>query len=317
MPLLPITSQLNPLAGMRNVIYLAEIAALTRLTTGVVRVVQNQPSKLQDPKLSMNQKRQAFWERVFVELFGTAGYIFFLHLGQDLASKVFEKKLKIPKLSTDNLVKQGIQLDTSQTIRASAAVQDVFGPHQERAVKNESQGLIHRVLYGQKVKNQGKTLIQRANLSTLHEKLGTELFQKVRPMVEPFAKATNRAASLSILSGVVLSALYGGFVTQALNDRAIAPMLKRFMKWRYGDDTLRKAPRPKPPVSPPARPAPVSQLQGIHRPASHGPPPGPALQPVSHSPLAPMGSPSAFAYWPAASNTPPGLPPANGHGGAR
>lgn len=309
----PITAKLNAFAGMRNLAYLAEIAALTRMMTGVVRVLQNKPSKFKDPNLSQNQKRQAFLERFFVEIIGTSGYIFFLHLGQDLFAKLFEARAKLQKLPYLAATTQG--LTKNEIALANEAIRDVYGPH-SAGFRHEGQGLIYRVLYGDElqreaevtigdeVKKVTQSVVQKANLSTLHEKLGDELFAKVRqaaPHLDQFTRSINKAASVSVLGGVVLSALYGGVMTQWVNDRVIAPIFKKFLKKRYGDDgTLdggKKPGTPQIPGVPVQRPPNTAEPLGvksrIYQPAINRAPALPMnSQPVNYQPgLTNMGGP--------------------------
>ncbi len=228
----PITMKLNFL-NRRNLLYLAEIAAVTRIFTGIVRVWENKPSKLKDPRLSENEKRLAMFERFFVEILGTTGYMFCLHFGQDLASKFFEKQaaFKPPVLADDlvELTRQGVDIKA-----VNEAIKKVYG--------TERQGLMHRILYGDVIKDGAKTTVQKANLSALRHELGDEIFTKVRPYINDFARRANVAASVTVLGGVILSALFGGFVTQWVNDRVASPMARAFLSRKFGDDTqLKKA----------------------------------------------------------------------------
>lgn len=225
---LPITRKLNPF-NRRNLLYLAEIAVLTRLMTAVVRVDQNRPSRLKDPRLTDNEKRLAFIERFFVEILGTVGYMIALHLGQDITSKFFEKKatMKPPQLADDL-----VDLGKAQTAKINEAITKVYG--------NQRQGMVHRILYGEVLKEGEKTVVQKASLSALRKELGEELFTKARPYVDDFARRANVAASISVLGGVVLSALFGGFVTQWINDRVASPAARRYLTRKFGDDTQLK-----------------------------------------------------------------------------
>lgn len=239
--LLPITAKLNPFGGVRNLCYLLEAAVLTRFATSFVRIWQNKPDKLNDPRLSANQKRQALGERIFVELLGTMGYILSLHLGQDLVAKLLEWGRKIPEITrTDKLGADEVKI-------ANEAIREVFG--------ESSKGLISRIIYGHPVSRDGKTVVQKATLTSLREvlrhklgnvKLGDALFDKVRDLadgkgvknfIEKFTRSGNIAASMSILCGVAISALFGGLVTQWMNDRKWAPYLKKRLVRHFGDDS--------------------------------------------------------------------------------
>lgn len=101
-PRLPVLAQLWP-NSPRKWLYLAEVAVLTRLATGVMRVLENSPGKQKDPRISEGQKKQAMAERAFVELAGTTGYMICLHLGQDLVDKAANLCLREKNMAPFNL----------------------------------------------------------------------------------------------------------------------------------------------------------------------------------------------------------------------
>ena len=312
--MLPITFKMNPFNG-RNLLYLAQIAVLTRIATGIVRVNQNKPSKLKDPRLSENEKRLAFIERFFVEIVGTLGYMFCLHFGQDAVSKVFEKKAayKVPELAKDT-----VNFTKTEIAQANTALKDVYG--------TEQRGLMHRILYGEQVVNaEGKKVIQKANLNTLREKLGTELFEKVLPKVEQFSWRSNVAATLCILGGVGLSALFGGVVTQWVNDRVTSPLAGKFLAKRYpadpGNLKLPGSPEKenldraqKAGVLPMAyKPGQPTLPQPVAVPGAQ-PPAQAAAPPLVRPPMAPAMSPQPLPAWQPQN---PAYGPGNGIGGLR
>lgn len=225
MRLLPITANLNPFAGAQSWIYLLESAALTRLVTGMARVYQNRPS-VQDPSLSETEKRQACLERFFVEIIGTIGYIACLHLGQDITSKFLEPGIKRHyQLLIDHLDKQTATLTPAQIQNAKQAITEVYG--------GTSKNIISRFLYGYTAPNGKKTGVSLARLRTVMA--DNNMFEYLRGSspLDGFASALRRRAAFSILGGVGISALYGGFVTQWLNDRVFAPTAHKMLEKRF------------------------------------------------------------------------------------
>ncbi len=241
MPILPITGKLLP-TNMRNLAYLGEIAAFTRLAYGGVRVWENRPNLAVEQGLSKSEGKQRFWERVFVELIGTSAYLFFLHLGQDLVSKMAESKWFAGKAQLPLIKGTHPALTSREVEEVNKAITRVYGEGR--------QGLIHRVLYEHPAEKNGKTLIRKgktiirpkASLATLAkelEKVGGGLLQKVQSHqpymneLENFARLMNRRANKVILSGVLLSAVVGGFVTQWMNDRLFAPFIHKSLQKKY------------------------------------------------------------------------------------
>ena len=229
MSLLPITAKLNPFAGAQNWAYLMQSAAITRLLTGAARVWENRPSALQDPNLTQNEKRQACLERFFVEIIGTAGYLGFLHLGQDIIAKTLDPNLK---KHLNQLVAKiedpASGLDAQQAQKVKRALVDVYA--------GDSQSLIERYLYGYKTHNKsGKTQV---NLGQMKKVLNeNDLFHYVRTSVplDEFTSALRHKAAISVLGGIAVSALFGGLVTQWLNDRVFAPVVRKVLNKRSGE----------------------------------------------------------------------------------
>ena len=200
----PISARLIP--SRENLFYLASTAVLTRLCIAGARVWQNLPSKNHNPEYTSTDKYTALWERMFVEFFGTAGYMAAIHGGMDAVAKLFERSTgyQIPVVSKSIAKQLGKPLEKIQQ-----AVKETYG--------EGSHGLVSRVLFKQ------------GNLASLEKKLGISLNDPVakglKDLFEPFARKINRAASLSTLSGVLTGALFGGFVIQILNDRIFAPFI--------------------------------------------------------------------------------------------
>ncbi|MBY0449383.1 MAG: hypothetical protein K2X01_01995 [Cyanobacteria bacterium] len=200
----PISARLIP--SRENLFYLASTAVLTRLCIAGARVWQNLPSKNHNPEYTTTDKYTALWERMFVEFFGTAGYMAAIHGGMDSVAKLFERSTgyQIP------VVTKSIAKQLGKPLAAvNQAIKETYG--------EGSHGLISRVLFKQ------------GNLASLEKKLGISLSDAkakgLKDLFEPFARKINRAASLSTLSGVLTGALFGGFVIQILNDRIFAPFI--------------------------------------------------------------------------------------------
>ncbi|WP_303673404.1 hypothetical protein [Vampirovibrio chlorellavorus] len=245
--------------------YLAEVAVLTRLATGLTRVLENRPSKQKNPTLSEGQKKQAMAERFFVEILGTMGYMACLHLGQDLVDGLTRCKDRVLKFSDESLVKDLKSLDESQfsgikkmldklnitvndlDAKLKESVAETYGP-QGSAFKSP----VFKTLYEHELpgSTDKKTLLGKANLVTVknqfkkkveqvaeksgvaleHQQLDaalSKIVNEVKPLKD-FAKRNNQLAVLGIFTGVVGSALVGGSLTQWMNDRVIAPSAKKF-----------------------------------------------------------------------------------------
>lgn len=219
---LPITQKLIP--RRENLVYLAESAVLTRLAIAGMRTWQNAPSKNKNPDQSTLEKYNSLWERFFVEILGTAGYMTFMHLGQDLMAKVLESR---KSLNPTELLKQ---LENSKTIQGmtpdqrakilpelSKALEKVFG--------TSSQNIVSKVLY------------ENANLASFWKTLDhPELLNtpEFRGIVEKFASQLNRCGSLTLLSGIGAGVLFGGVIVQWMNDRFIGPVVEPFLAQVFG-----------------------------------------------------------------------------------
>ena len=281
MGLLPITSKLLPFRA-RNLAYLAEVAALTRAATGVVRVLENRPSKQKDDKLSPNEKRQALLERCFVEIFGTAAYMAFLHLGQDAVDhiqahfdntpipKLDKAKLSAGVLEKIELTLKDLNLDVD---RFNELIEKLYhpehiGPGHELTQKRT--GLLYRVLYEDEKTGQKATLaslkamIEKKAADKVPEKVSEDIQKLFKQLnkdfgeLEHFAGKNNVWAASAILTGVFLSATVGGSVTQWMNDYLVAPGAKKWLNKNFIAGKLKPVTEHLAPVLNPAPP-----LQGV------------------------------------------------------
>jgi hypothetical protein len=245
--------------------YLAEVAVLTRLATGLTRVLENRPSKQKNPALSESQKKQAMAERFFVEILGTMGYMACLHLGQDLVDLLSRCKSRVLKFSDETLVSDLKGLEDAQfkdvkklldklniTVndldsKLKESVAETYGAQGKAFKKPVFSTLYEHELPGSTkdnpllgkanlvtVKNQLKKKVEQVaekqGLSLQHPELDhalSKIVNEVKPLKE-FAKRNNQLAVLGIFTGVVGSALVGGSLTQWMNDRVIAPGAKKF-----------------------------------------------------------------------------------------
>lgn len=243
--------------------YLAEVAVLTRLATGLTRVLENRPSKQQNPQLSEGQKKQAMAERFFVEILGTMGYMACLHLGQDLVDKLANCQTRILNLSNESLLK-GLECAphlnhlTQLLKKINLAVDDLDLKLRESVAETYGEvgkpfkNPVFSTLYEHELPGSTEKLplVGKANLQTVKKQWLTKIEQvaeqkgvvlphpeidaalskivnEVKPL-KAFAKRNNHLAVLGIFTGVVGSALVGGSLTQWMNDRVIAPGAKKF-----------------------------------------------------------------------------------------
>lgn len=229
---LPITAKILPY--QKNLVYLASTAVVTRMGIAGMRVWENRPSNNNNPDLTQNQKRQGVMERFFVEVPGTLLFtVLPLHLGQDFASKLFEKNsasLKIPQFGKGH---QALGLAAHEIETLNNALKEVFGRYNPETQQHEAttEGLIYRRLFGQEkpVGQSGKKETVTASLATLKKRLPDDVYRKVAPQLKEFALKLNRSSCWSILGGVLLSALMGGVVTQRANDDIVAPGSKKWL----------------------------------------------------------------------------------------
>ncbi len=212
--ILPITSKLIP--RKENLKYLAQTAVLTRFGVGAIRILENRPVKNTKPDISPVEKKKAFWERLFVEMFGTSSYVLALHLGQDIAAKFLEKRPQLTPPQFKNLPK----VSPAEHQQINKAITEIFG--------SSSQGIIKRLVYGEKVMKNGTQFTRRATLDALKEKLGSRLYKQIREPMLPYVQRVKRSGSVALLAGIIASAVTGGVVIQWINDRLFAPVLDQF-----------------------------------------------------------------------------------------
>lgn len=303
---LPITSKLWPRRS--NLMYLAEVAVLTRLATGVARVLENRPAKQKDPNMTEGEKKQAMVERFFVEILGTVGYMACLHLGQDLVDRVannerFLKDLKGGKIDFEkDIAHRNIGDDLKKLIGKVKDLDEQLKKSVDSVYGDNAKNLIFRNLYAEK--NPQKGALKKANMTALKEDLGKQLvgrldgvhidmdkaFNDIVHEVQPLKKLAQRSNNLAILgivTGVATSAIVGGTVTQWLNDRVVAPTAKKFFARRK----LKKTPVNGAPAIPKVTPQPAQFGQPLPQKPLSLLSPAPGI-PASGNPVPPVYLPN-------------------------
>jgi hypothetical protein len=226
---LPITRKLNPLRR-ENLLYMAETAVLTRLSIALMRTWQNVPSKNNNPEASQLDKHKSLWERFFIEILGTSGYMLAMHLGQDLMAKWLETRTVLnPNKMLEGI--EGLSIREMETL--TDKVHKVFG--------DSPKGIVSRVLYG------------KANLANLYRELGTSRLAEntiIRDAVEGYAKRLNRFGAYTLLAGIAAGVAFGGVVVQFVNDRFFGPVVEPFLARLFGLDRDFSSPTPSPAGSP-------------------------------------------------------------------
>ena len=190
-----------------DISYLAKSALLTRLLVGFARSWSNMPSRIDDPKLSPPQKKQAFLESCFKELYGTPTYMLVMHLASDLTGATLQKMGFIPK----QLNAAGVSAD--DMTRANRILHQMMGKTGwvGKAVFNPADISVTRF----------KNLLDQQQLGHL---LTNPAFDKA--MVQWF-KRLKVGGSLGFVAQMAANILYGGVFVQQFNDRVVAPCLEK------------------------------------------------------------------------------------------
>jgi len=190
--------------------YLAESAILSRLSVAVARPWMNRPSNVKDATLNIDQKRQGFWERTLVECFGTPTYIMVMHGVQDLVGNILEKlglfkaELKVSSLPRHQLER------ANQVLEAQMGKTGVWG-----SIIFEP----HTTGFGYYLEQLDKVGLSELKSNPAFVKTAQQWFYRVK-----------MGTSLTVLGGMIASALYGGIVIQKMNDRWFAPLIARRLR---------------------------------------------------------------------------------------
>jgi hypothetical protein len=190
-----------------DISYLAKSALLTRLLIGMARSWSNTPSHIDDPRLSPPQKKQAFLESCFKELFGTPSYMLVMHLASDGVGAMLQKLGFIPKQFKVSGVSASDLAQANQVLRQMLGKTGWAG----KAVFNPADISLTRF----------KTLLSQQHLGHL---LANPAFDQA--MVNLF-KRVKLSGSLGFVAQMAANILYGGVFIQQFNDRAVAPFLEK------------------------------------------------------------------------------------------
>lgn len=203
----------------KNMLYLASSAVLTRLGVAGARVWQSEPSKNHNPDYSEAEKYSALWERFFVEIFGTIGYMVAIHSGMDLFANFTEQKLKIPefKYGRDKLPGFGDKKTEALFNQINQAIRDVYGESENGVIKRSIfEGASRKKLFGR--------------LKELGIDLENSVIKKqVLNKLDHYIMKVNRHCAYTCGAGILLGALFGGVVIQFANDRIFAPYVVPFI----------------------------------------------------------------------------------------
>lgn len=220
---LPITAKLNPRV-QANWLYMAKSAVLTRLAIAGMRTWQNVPTKNKNPQSSPLEKYQSLWERFFIEILGTTGYMLAMHLGQDMMTKILEAS---PTLDPNKVTEGIVGLSHREGQLLQDTVRTLYGEN--------SKGIIARVLYGKaNLANVYKTIEKAIEKDSAYSTLINN--QTVRDALEKFASKLNWRASLTLLAGIAAGVGFGGIVVQFVNDRFFGPVVEPFLARLFGLD---------------------------------------------------------------------------------
>jgi len=294
MPVLPITSKLTHLP------YLAASAVVTRLGVVGARLFVDHPANNKTDFYSREEKYNAFFERLDVELFGTIGYNLAIHLTMDAVAKLQESRLEIPAA-------RGLHANVDIDRQLRNAFLDCYAG---KAIKGKRPGntqLIYRAIFGDanrsSLKAAWKIILNEHGYKGIPRKEAiTAAFSKV----DPFIKALDKRCSGTWAAGIIMGALFGGVLLQWFNDNVYAkhvvPVLNRAMgitsdsehHWR---EKARTEERSKPIMV--AMPELVAATQSslALQPAPTSPQTHHTLSSTEYTPLTLSGhnSPSAFA----------------------
>jgi hypothetical protein len=217
----PITAKLSP--NKTNLPYLLQTAIITRLVVGAARISENSPKRNQTNEMTPEEKKKAFAERCFVEIFGTLGYILLLHLGQDLASHVLERinKPLIPTLRSKAIeeIKQ----------KKSDLPLDKFIAAYDEVIGTETKGLVGRIVHPHKVSWSKDQISSTLRSLAARMEIPFAEFMKRAPeaLRKDYHHKANRIFNIAIVFSVLFSATLGGFGIQWLNDNIINNYLKK------------------------------------------------------------------------------------------
>jgi hypothetical protein len=211
---MPITAKLNPLK-VKNLGFLLTSAALVRIGVGALRCYTDWTNK--DPIKSLWDKRSESWERILGgELTGTGLFLLMLYAGQDwMANRLQE----IPKFSPKHFIGHLENLSQKE--------KDILSQAMEKGLGSLSrQGLYARLLY----ENYGFGKVEKHLKATQQ---GAAILKKIAQPLSEYAARIRLNGYWVFAAGAGASALFGGFLSQMINDwffaRAVIPKINQAM----------------------------------------------------------------------------------------
>lgn len=210
----PITAKLSPFRR-ENLKYLFASAIVTRFGVSVLRTEENHPKRLKALDMTQTEKKQAFAERIFMEFGGTAAYIILLHLGQDIGAKFIEKWqksiLKNAKVECLNELSEG----------NFGIKKEDFSKTFDKILNNlNTRNIISRMLYPDK-------LGHRITKGEFCNDLGISVDRELPKAFDKLAKRLNAMCFGALFTGVLVSAVIGGYGIQLFNDKIFSKYIKR------------------------------------------------------------------------------------------
>ncbi|MEB3206551.1 MAG: hypothetical protein VKK59_04300 [Vampirovibrionales bacterium] len=203
---LPITAKLNPMK-LSNLGFLLSSAALVRVGVGVLRCATDWTNK--DPQKSLWDKRSESWERILGgELTGTGLFLLMLYMGQDWMANRLQK---IAEFSPKHFMGHLENLSQKEKAILSHAMEKGLG-------SLSREGLYARLLY----EGFGFGKVEKILKATPE---GTAILKKIAKPLSDYAIKIRMNGYSVFAAGAAASALFGGFLSQAINDGFFARMI--------------------------------------------------------------------------------------------
>ncbi|MEB3245846.1 MAG: hypothetical protein VKJ06_07675 [Vampirovibrionales bacterium] len=199
----PMTAKLNPFK-LKNLPFLLTNATIVRAAVGFARCYQDWMNP--DPAKSKWDKRSEFWERVLGgEIAGTGMFMLALQLGQDLMAGHFERQ---PANAPQAFIDAQKQLSSPEKALLTQAIDKGFG-----GLKPD--GLMERLFY----KGYGLAKVEHhLNLTPQ----GKALLAKIEQPLNHYAVRLKMGGYKMFAAGAIASALFGGLISQLINEWVVA-----------------------------------------------------------------------------------------------
>jgi hypothetical protein len=211
---MPITAKLNPMK-LNNLGFLLSSAALVRVGVGVLRCYTDWTNK--DPQKSLWDKRSESWERILGgEITGTGLFLLMLYMGQDWMANRLQK---IAEFSPKHFMGHLENLSKKEKAILSHAMEKGLG-------SLSREGLYARLLY----EGFGFGKVEKILKATPE---GYAILKKIAKPLSDYAIKIRMNGYTVFAAGAAASALFGGFLSQAINDgffaRVIIPNINKAM----------------------------------------------------------------------------------------